>query len=138
MRDIIVVPSNHPRMSSKVDEFVMSYNRRAAFAPKENLVPSALLVVVLLTSIIHRCLKGLNYSLYALEGVATYHTPKPFLSCRVPQLQSHFDTVDLDFLRNKESTACRGRILRVKLILGISLQQTRFSNSFTVYEQLHN
>lgn len=35
-RDKVIdpLPCNHPRMSSNVDAFVISYKRRAAFAPR--------------------------------------------------------------------------------------------------------
>jgi len=40
---------------------------------------------------------------HRMRGMNTYHAPKPLLPSSVPQLQSHFESVNVDLFGDKKS-----------------------------------
>lgn len=57
------------------------------------------------------------------------HAPKSLLTCSIPQLQAYLEPVNVHLLRYKKSTARRCRVLGVEPVLGITLQQTSFTDA---------
>lgn len=59
----------------------------------------------------------------------TYHASEPLLTGSVPQLQADLEAIHVDLLRYEESAARRGGVLGVELVLGVSMEETSFSDA---------
>lgn len=69
------------------------------------------------------------------DGYCAHHTTKALLASGVPELQPDLDSVYTHFLCNKERAGCGCCVLRIKFVLGISVQQAGFTNTCSKHGQ---
>jgi hypothetical protein len=111
-----------------VDAFVISYSRRAAFAPRkrEQGPGRSGWQVQYLDNTWAPVQRDENMQKKP-QRENTDHTSKPLLSCSVPELETNLDAVDMDLLCDEKGAAGRSGVLGVELVLSVALEEGGFA-----------
>ena len=117
-------------MSLNVDTSVMSYSRKAAFAPERASVTACQRAMrYARTSIVHRCLRS-DRSIAVVETRwQTYHATESLLPRCIPQLEADLEPLQGHLLRHEKRAACGRRVLGVELVLRVASEQAGLAHT---------